>query len=490
MSHDTTMHTDRNGKTGAYLMQSMSLAELAERARDFQIAPGELKVLKERLVARRLWHYAPVAGVDAADLAQAGWALVFPAAEPGSARAAEQQAICEALRPLLDRRREQASGATPRYRVVDGADGYRPGESKDAFLLRMGKGPGPVDPRRLPYYLLLVGAPAEIPFAVQSQLDIQYAVGRIHFAGIHQYEHYARNIVAAETGQAARERKAVFFGVANPGDRATELSARHLIEPLAAHLQGQESLQGWQIEAILRDDATKARLRASLGESRAALVFAAAHGIGFPAGHEQQRRDQGALVCQDWNGLHGAPPTPEQYFAGSDVAGDLHGLVAFLFACYGLGTPEHDEYLDYDRSIGRTERPPRLAPEPFLASLAQEMLGREQGALAVIGHIGRSWDRSFVWGDRSRGEQMLIHRAVYESVLTRLLGGARVGLAMDEMSLRYAEIASDLVMLLERRKQDASAATDEELAYRWMCMHDARNYAVLGDPAVRIHAPR
>ena len=69
-------------------------------------------------------------------------------------------AILEALVPLRELRRGQAKGL---YKEFVGPDGYRRGESKDAFLSRNGSGPGPVDPATVPYYVLIVADPQSVP---------------------------------------------------------------------------------------------------------------------------------------------------------------------------------------------------------------------------------------------------------------------------------------------------------------------------------------
>ncbi|HNC98466.1 MAG TPA: hypothetical protein PKW90_20210, partial [Myxococcota bacterium] len=387
-------------------------------------------------------------------------------------------ALREALRPLLELRRRQAGAVHEHYyKEYSGPNGYRPGETKGDFLKRQGVGPGPADPEKVPYYLLLVGTPEEIPYRVQSQLSVQYAVGRLDFDSIEEFHHYARSVVAAENLSLAR--RAGFFGVANPDDAATQASARHLIEPLADMF----GTQGWTVDRITRDQASRAAF-STLLQDAPALLFAASHGMGFPKGDPNQLRHQGALLCQDWPGpkaWRGKPIPEEFYFAGEHLNADhkLLGSIVFLFACYGAGTPQLDEFAKQafkDRS--------EIAPHAFTAALPKALLGRPQGgALAVIGHVERAWGHSFMWA--GTGERGAVGRQteVFESTLRSLAGGTPVGAAMEYFDERYGELSSVLVDEVERL--DFGEAVDEyELASMWTANNDARGYALLGDPAV------
>ena len=453
--------------TGGPLLAPMTVESLARLA---TTAPpdrsGAELAARHRRVTEQV--YAPKQGVDPTDLAQTGWGVVF-------AQDADPRVVA-ALTPLLERRHAQAGALVEeRYREFTGRDGYLLGESKQDFLRRHHSGPGPVDPDVIPYYLLLVGGPDEIPFEIQYQLDVQHAVGRIHFDDVAGYARYAANVVAAETGTSRTDSaRLAFFAARNDDDPATALSCEHLVTPLSTAL----SDGSWSVRSFIGADAGKDGLRALLsGAERPDLLFTATHGVGFPAGHSDQRAVQGALVCQDWPGPRRGRIGPTHWFAAPDIPdADLTGMIAFLFACFGAGTTRYDEF---DRNPD--DRRP-LAPDPFVGALPQALLGREAGALAVVGHVDRALGYSFVWPGAGRQTE------VYRSTLAELGAGQPIGSALEYVGDRYAELATDL----NQAVTDANEGwrTDEEMLAGLFAAHaDARGFVLLGDPAVRLPSP-
>ena len=149
---------------------------------------------------------------------------------------------------------------------------------------------------------------------------MQYAVGRIHFDSLDDYARYAHSVVEAEKQKLSLARKAAFFGVRADGDRATEMSADHLVGPLAESLASDQP--EWSVDTILGEGATKSQLSQLLGGDQSpSLLFSASHGMGFPLGDPRQFRHQGALLCQDWPGPNQwNKPIPEDfYFSGDDL---------------------------------------------------------------------------------------------------------------------------------------------------------------------------
>ncbi len=459
-----------DGATGSYLLPPLTTNDISKIAQGEKLDPAQLRALAQKWEQVSQPHFGVRSLVkgDETQLVYTGWGVIFAHdADP---------AIREALAPLLDLRKAQATAAIEkRYQEYSGVRGLRPGESSPQFLARHGVGPGPADPDKVPYYLLLVGDPEAIPFRFQYLLDVQYAVGRIHFDTIEEYAQYARNVVEAETQPRVLERRAVFFGVRNAGDQATQLSADHLVKPLAAKLAGE--LPDWKCDTVLAADATKARLSNYLGGADApAFFFSASHGMGFPNGDARQLEHQGALLCQDWPGpiqWRKAIP-PEFYFAADDLGDSpaMKGTIGFFFACYGAGTPKLDDFAHVATGV-RSE----IAPHGFLGRLPKRLLNR--GMLAVVGHVERAWGCSFMW--KRAGEQL----AVFDGSLIRLLQGQPVGRAMEFFNERYAELAT--VLTSEKEEiQYGKVPDDVELSGMWTAHNDARSYIIIGDPAVRL----
>lgn len=469
MSDDLLYFNGVNGDLGDYELPPMTGEEL------FGLIRGESTIenigeLRFRHGQSSTEHFGVKEGVDPKKLNESGWGVIFAHdADP---------AIEAALGELIQWRQEQAGD---HFRIYKGADAFRVGkDNKNSFLARNGAGPGPADPDKVPYYLLVVGDPEKIPYRFQSQLDVQYAVGRVHFQTVEEYANYAHSVVSAEKNGLKLAREMAFFGVANPDDKATQLSSQYLLEPLYQQFQIEDA--SWRFRTHLREEATKAQLGRLLGgDQTPALLFTGSHGMGFNRGSDRQLAHQGALLCQDWPGpqnWQGKGEIPQDfYFAGDDLESNakLHGLIGLFFACYGGGTPMYDEFAKQafkDRQ--------QLADESFLAQLPCKMLSHPKGgALAVIGHVDRAWGYSFTW-PKAGGQT-----EVFRSTIKRLLDGHPVGSAIEYFNERYAELSTMLTDQLE--EIDFGLQADPyEVAGMWTANNDARGYAVIGDPAVRL----
>ncbi len=438
-----------NGTTGDYAMRARPVRQLGE--------------LMER---RALWHRGVAKslrfGLDPQDLRDAGWGVVSPAdIDPG---------IREAMRPLLERRLEQAT--EKRFQELT----YLPGETSLDFWRRHGVGPGVLDPERLPYYLLIVGDPDDVPFGIQRELGVPHAIGRLSFASVDEYAAYSRHLVDSEVQAATHRRVAALFGVENSGDTLTRLSVEHLVRPLRERLASRST--GWGVETYLRSTASKARLASLLSaKDGPSVLLTTSHGVRFGAADPRQGSHQGALLCADWPGparWTGRALPDEHMFAAHDVATDarLDGLVALFLACHTAGTSRLDSFAE-----GGSGRPGIAAPQSFVARLPQRLLTR--GALAVIGHVDLPMEQSLLWHE---GDSQI---EVLGSTLQSIMSGVPIGFAMNSFSHRFAQLS----VLLASARSVRDYETDDDLRrfQLWAAYQDARSLILLGDPAARLN---
>lgn len=412
-------------------------------------------------------HLAVVERIaDPNDLKQAGWGVIFPAGISPD--------VVTALKPLLDRRKQQAGDLYKEFPE------YAFGQSARDWLNARGVTLAVVDPALgVPLYLLIVGGPTEVSFEFQYLLDCYWNVGRIHFDTPAEYAAYAEAVVKYEQDAAVpTTRSSALWITRNQADRATGLLHNQVGVPLAKGDGTNLPLgatKNFKLGEFMAEQATRANLesilRGDIPNGRPALLFTGSHGMAFDgADKTAQREGQGALLSQAW--IKGEPATPDQYLRAADLPADLRtdGMIHFMFACYGGGCPARDTY---DRSNGK---PVPLMDAPIVARLPQRMLAT--GALAVLAHIDRAWAFSFQ-SDRGKPQAQ-----EFRNVLERVLAGDRIGQATDTFNMRWSVLSADLQMLVEEHQVNDVPAPN--LANRWVARDDARNYLILGDPAVRL----
>ena len=402
----------------------------------------------------------PPQGVDVKDLSSAGWGVIF-------AKDTDPK-IRNALTPLLEHRRAQSGNL---FKIFEGNEGLIPGQTADDWLITRGIGPGVGHVEHIPYYLMVVADPSRLPFGVEFDLGAGYAVGRLAFDKISDYERYALNVVQTEQIPVRRRPSLTIFNQRHADDRATDCSSRHLIHPIIEQLKK----EGRPLETVLVEEATKERLSELLGGPETpSILFSAGHGLG-PGKNGKYAEAAGSLVCHDYPGpkVWGKKRVPpEYYFAASDIDedADLRGLVALFFGCYTAGLPEHD-------SFTFEGEPRRIAQRPIISSLAKGLLAHKNGALAVLGHVDIAWGHSYVWRGHSQPFTFL-------SVLKALLDQEPIGAAARYLGSRYLQIA--LIHSQQRERLARGGEVDKDTFVRhWIAEKDARSYLVVGDPAVR-----
>jgi hypothetical protein len=121
----------------------------------------------------------------------------------------------------------------------------------------------------------------------------------------------------------------------------------------------------------------------------------------------------------------------------------------------------------------------QLMNEAIVARLPQRLLTK--GALASLAHVDRAWAYSF---QNSRSAPQV---QGMRDVMVRILQGQRLGQATDGFNMRWAVLSAELQESQNLREAFADQmVTNAQLANRWVARNDARNYIILGDPAVRL----
>lgn len=481
-SDDLVMINGISGDTGDYLVKPVSVSDIAKALRDFK--PTEDEAAKEKAVKRRQAKSGQKVlglpeGVDPSDFWDTGWAIVF--------HKDEDPEVKKALRPLFDHRLKMIRDefkADDADKIVKWIEDYS-GQSARDWLIKNKADFASVEPTCMPYYILLVGSPEKIPFRFGHLLSAGYAVGRLYFDKVDDYKAYVKSVIEYETAKgkpAPTSKDIVLWGPRQKNDGATKMSSELLVKPLSDDAQvkvydrlARKENVKFNKQLIVPEESKKDALlnvlKRKKGKPGPSLLFTASHGVAWKNDNPLQATAQGALLCQDYFGLSAGPLKPEHYLAGSDLGADANvfGMVSFLFACYGAGTPNENRFKFQKET-------PAVPDKPFFSKLPQALLSHKNGsALGVFGHVERAWQTSIATA--GVGKQL----QPFEDAFYTILSGRPLGHALTGFVNRANEMSRLLTGKIDEGKAD-----DAEMAGLWLTRNDAETFILFGDPAVRL----
>ena len=355
----------------------------------------------------------------------------------------------------------------------------QPGERWAEWLDRHGTAPGNVDPEKIPYYVLLVGSPAEIPFDFQYLLGVEYAVGRLSFDGLVATSATCCGLREYEQSAPARDSAATFFGTP-PARRRHAAVGGVARDALAASFRPEgrfrRSVPGHRVDHVVGEPATKD----ALGE-----ILAGTGPSGRPRALILGHARTGRLASRAPR--PGLPPrrcsarTGQARRAGSRRSTTSRPTTSRPRpACTG-SSPSSSRASPPALERGRVRPCPgsrrqQLATEPFVAALPKALLSHPANGRSP------SWGTSTEPGaTRSSGEDARL--LPFQNAIGRICSASPSRTHSRTSTSRYAALLpTSLSDLLERIGFGGLVVPDAELARLWTERNDAQN-VVLGDPA-------
>lgn len=404
-----------------------------------------------------------------------GWGLVLPEnlnLSP-AARATPTDAP-EAIRDLYEER------GGPVFRV--GADWrpgtlrrYAPGGSVMDVALgssRVGTAPGSI-----PRYLLIVGGPDVIPWAVQYDLQFAHYVGRLDLdeTGL---RHYVDALMSGWSARPPVKSHTLVWSVDHGGGDITRLMRRTIGRPMYKRFvnDGDQALADGAL-FLDRADATHGALTDTIGTHRPSLIVTTSHGETWPLNDSAvMRANLGLLIDGDKKRLDPA-------MLGGD--GNPSGAVWFAQACCSAGSSRVSGYKGILTSGSKADNVLQAvaACGASTAPLPRALLGAENPLAAFVGHVEPTFD----WSIKHPETGQYMTTSLFETFHQMLFTGHPIGMAMAGVR----ETGASFLNSYDIARRSLIDESDEEalgtLLSVKLAARDWQSIVLLGDPTVTVY---
>lgn len=399
---------------------------------------------------------AQLAGRDTHDLndwtrPDVGWGLIVAQGVP-------------VPRPL-NRLMEVRGGRVFRYRPERVAQGrqflYDPEYDASPALVNADIG---MEEGCIPRFLLIYGSPEQVPWALQYQLNMNRAVGRLDLIG-EALENYVDHAINEWRDSQADPACSVVWATRHSSSDFTASSLSAIAEPLAGALPGAPN-------TLFRDDATAENLQQQLGDVMPSLVVTASHGSTSPLDEsERLRAFLGLPIDQSYSVLD-----PDQLLA----AWSPDGAIWYAHACCSAGSDRISAFaglFDSTSSLGAVLQAV-ASIGATVAPLPTRLLSAPRPLRAFIGHVEPTFD----WTLRDPDNRATVSRPYVESLAENAFQSRMpIGAALADLYAQVNARFSAYDLALQSQRPDANATITDILVAR-----DIQRTVLLGDPAVAL----
>ena len=410
-----------------------------------------------------------------------GWGVVLPdsdAPSPDKARALDAP---DCVRALIAHRNPHfaAQGGVPVFRH---RSGQKPGYLRHYDLNGTASDPNVrgkrgVGPGAMPWYLLIIGSPTEIPWRVQYRLQLDAYVGRLDLpaAGL---EHYIAALLSDWSGASVNRSRPVLWAVDHGPDDITHLMRRTIIEPLGKLFGADATFSSIKQGGLLQQHvATHGALATALTARTPAFIATSSHGATDPT------NDVPALVQQ--LGLPVDSNNTVLDMSALDANWSPYGTLWYAHACCSAGCDSVSAFRGMAEPASNLERTLAALENAGAqtAPLPKRLLGGAKPARAFIGHVEPTFD----WTIRDPVTKQVTTAHIVETLYNKLHTAARppVGRALAEYYRGVGGLWRDYNDARNARNEHRAGA-ETWLRRAKLMASDREAMVLLGDPTVNV----
>ena len=332
-------------------------------------------------------------------------------------------------------------------------------------------------PNAIPYYLLIVGSPEQIPWSAQYRMQSDAYVGRLDLdpAGL---ERYVDALLSDWSDAKLDTRRPVVWAVDHGPKDITRLMRKTIAEPLAQRFARDVGLEFDMAGGFHSDaQATHAMLINALEMRKPAFIATSSHGATFPLTNPHAMRMTLGLPVDNAMTLLDIPALTRAW--------DPYGAIWYSHACCSAGTDQQSVFAglvkDYTTLAETLNAIAKVGA--CSAPLPRELLGGKRPARAFVGHVEPTFD----WTLRDKDTGQVTTQRIIDALYGELHVSARrpLGFSMQP----YFRAVGGLMQDYTASVDDVDAAVpgaDESARSNRLMAYDCLATVLLGDPTVKL----